>query len=252
MAEKTNILINALPKSASLYIVRALAATLGLEQTRIGTRGMNRTQVDVLAAHEFLAGDRTIAQDHIAATSYNLDLLYYVGLRKLVVMFRDPRDAMVSWAHQLERDDVVGNRWHWALMVSSGIISEDYYDLSSRRKLDVLIERHYPLAQEWMRGWLAAESGGRLEVGIRTYEQFVEDPEVFVRGLLAFFDVDPRREILWPKDTGRRISTTIRGDTHFRRGVVGSHRDELSPQQVARLNAGADAEMFERFNWPVP
>jgi hypothetical protein len=39
--------------------------------------------------------------------------------------------------------------------------------------------------------------------------------------------------------------------SHYRRGVVGSHRDEVPPDLLCRLNAIVDRPLFERYGWAV-
>ncbi len=249
--KKINILINALPKSASLYIVRTLASTLSCEIMRIGTRGVNFTQTDIEATYKFLIKDRSISQDHIIATKYNLNALYYSGLTKFVVLLRDPRDALASWAHHLEREDVANNPWIWSLIVSSGIISENYYSLSWNEKLNDLIRYYYPIMLDWINRWVKVESDNRFNFKITTYEEFVSDKEAFIKSVLRFYGLfDGSTKIVWPSDS-QRMSKNINLDTHYRKGISGGYLEEFSSNQIILLNSNKDIDLFQRFNWPL-
>lgn len=250
-SKKINILINALPKSASLYIVRTLASTLSCETTRIGTRGVNHSQADVEAVFNFLKKNKAVAQDHLVSSNYNLDVLYHSKLTKFIVLFRDPRDALVSWAHHMEREGAANNPWHWSLMVSSGIISENYYNLSWKEKLNDLIRNYYPIMLEWMNRWVKVESDSRFNFKITTYEDFVSDKEAFIKSILRFYGLfDGNTRIVWPGDS-QRMSKNINLDTHFRKGISGGYLEELSSNQIILLNSNKDVDLFQRFNWPL-
>jgi len=247
---KINILINALPKSGSLYITRTIAATLSCEMMRIGTRGINFSQAQVDATYNFIQKERSVAQDHMAATKYNLDVLYYSGLTKFVVLFRDPRDALVSWAHHLEREDVVNNPWHRCLLISGGIISEQYYSFSWTEKLDDLINRYFPIMAEWIKKWVQViESDNRFNIKIATYEEFNHNKNTFIENILRLYCIDIQStQIAWPSDSNR-IDKNINLDTHLRKGKVGSYLEELSSGQIKKLNSLYDKELFSRFSW---
>jgi hypothetical protein len=86
---------------------------------------------------------------------------------------------------------------------------------------------------------------------ISRYEDFVQDPSASLREIYRFFgyDVEP---ILPPRQgPAGQLSADIHTFTHFRRGVVGSHRDEMPTHLLERMNALIDHRMFNRFGWPV-
>lgn len=244
------ILINALPKSASLFIARTIAATLDCKTMRVGTRGVNFSQADSEAIYNFINTNRAVAQDHIAPNQYNYKILYYSGLTQFVIVFRDPRDALVSWAHHLERMDIVNNPWHKWLLVSSGIISERYYELNWHEKLNDLIRNYFPIMIDWINGWVhLASSQDRFKIMIKTYEEFITDKTAFIESILKFYNLSiDQKQIVWPSDS-HRISKEINLDTHFRKGVVGSHYDELLRNQIEWINDKIDKDLFKRFHW---
>lgn len=48
-----------------------------------------------------------------------------------------------------------------------------------------------------------------------------------------------------------RQAAGIDAKTHFRRGVVGTFREEAPGEVVELLNAGLDPALAERFGWPL-
>ncbi|MCP3943386.1 MAG: sulfotransferase domain-containing protein [Desulfobacteraceae bacterium] len=246
----TNILVNCLPKSSSLYIVRTIAETISCDTIRLGSRGVNYSQIDPVAAYNFCLQKKNVSQDHIAPTKFNLDILYYSGITKFILIFRDPRDALVSWVHHLEREDAAGVQWHRNLLYASGIISEFYYDLTWNEKIDDLIKHYYPIMIEWMRGWELLSRDERFSIKIKTYEEFLEDKTQFIEDILEFYGLlkEYQKKIIWPKISARK-SNNICLDTHFRKGVSGSHLSEFSVEQIKSINAKKDQNLFRQFNW---
>ena len=249
-----SIIINALPKSGSLYIVLTLAKTLSYTMfnnvQRIVTHGLNHSHVDSKAVQDFIMENGAIAQVHIAPVKYNLDILYYSGLTKFVVLFRDPRDALVSWAHHLERKDV-NVPWVQNMQFASGMISRDYYKLSWEEKLQDLVDNYYSIELDWIREWVNVESHNIFDILFVTYEEFISNKEIFIKKILHFFGLlKDDTSIIWPGES-KRIDGDINLGTHLRRGVVGSHTDELTRTQVNILNTKSDKYLFDRFNWPL-
>ena len=217
---------------------------------RVGTRGVNYTQADPEAIYHFITTHQAVAQDHISPTQYNFKILYYSGLTQFVVVFRDPRDALISWAHHLERKDIINNPWHKWLLVSSGIISEQYYELNWHNKLNDLIKNYYPVMIDWINGWVhLASNQGRFNIRIKTYEEFIADKSEFIESIFNFYGFTVgQNQIVWPSDS-RRMSNSINLDTHFRKGIIGSHHSELSRDQVQWMNNKIDKDLFKRFGW---
>ncbi len=252
--ETKSIIINALPKSASLYVVTTLAKTLSFTMfnnvQRIATHGLNHSHVDSKAVQDFIKQNGAIAQVHIAPVKYNLDILYYSGLTKFVVLFRDPRDALVSWAHHLERKDV-NVPWVQNMQFASGMISRDYYKLSWKEKLQDLVDNYYSIELDWISEWVNVESQNIFDILFVTYEEFNSNKEIFIKKILHFLGLLKNdTSIIWPGES-KRTDGNINLSTHFRRGVIGSHTDELTRTQVNILNTQSDKKLFDRFNWPL-
>ena len=244
-----NILINALPKSGSLYIARTLSTTLSCEMIPIGKPQGPFHFIDTEALYNFLSKPKSVCQEHIPATDFHLNALHISGLKKIVIQFRDPRDAIVSWAHHIERQDIAQSPWIQCFLISSGNIPENYYTLDWQNKLDHLIKHFYPQMIDWMKGWLRAAQDDRFSIMINTYEKFVDDKESFIQKLIEFFDLHKEDlEIQWPSDSSR-MDKNINLDTHFRRGISGSHLDELSALQLEKVNSGMDPDLAKQFGW---
>jgi hypothetical protein len=246
-----HILINGSPKSATLYLASAVEQLQSCARMRIATRGLWSSQVDVEAIETFLGLPAGVAQQHIAPTGYNLRLLREFGLTRFVLVVRDPRDVLVSWFHHLHREDIRASRWHYALCLANDLLSEHWYGLDHGSQLDALVERAFPQFQAWIREWLRIVDCGEHAIRLVRYEDFVLDVRRSVEDLLAFFGIVRRVDESELPPTHSAEPAQIDRRTHFRRGRVGSYRDELAPPQVARLNDLVDAGLYTRLKWSV-
>ena len=243
------VLINGSPKSATLYLAAAFEKLVPCRRMRIATRGLWSSQVDVEAAEEFMQLPAGVAQQHIAPTEYNLRLLREFGLARFVLVVRDPRDVLVSWFHHLQREDIRGQHWHYALCLANDLLCRDWYGLSREAQLDALIDCSFRKFQDWISGWVRVTDNTDLQIRLLRFEDFVQDPHRTVEELFAWFG--QRRAISAAELPAVQGGAGIDRATHFRRGKVGSFRDELSAPQVARLDQLVEPALYSRLQWPV-
>jgi hypothetical protein len=248
--KRKHILINGSPKSGTLYLSRAICNVLQCDSMRISSRGVTESQVDAEAIYSFVKGKSCVAQQHIAPTKYNVDVLQVFKLTKFILILRDPRDVLVSWAHHLLREDIRDNKWHFALTHASGIICEKYYDLSWDEQLDTLIDNGFELFQKWEKGWLDYLQDKRLDIFLLRYEDFAVDNYGTINSIMDHFDVKNTfgKKIL---PNIEKMNGEIDRSTHFRKGKAGIYAEELSEKQISRLNGKVDRELFNRMNWLI-
>ena len=217
-----------MPKSASVFVRTALELSAGLERHSFGGPIPFYEQADAQAFQRFLEADQAQGGQHMAASPYNLGLLREATIERLTLLLRDPRDALVSWRHNLERDDIDRLGAHRTLLVEAGQMPPDYYDLEWDAKADALIEHYLPRLIAWRDQWLAIEG---FDLQVVHYEAFTLNQEQTIREILDFHQVEAA-DIHLPE-----IDRTgpLDQKTHFRRGEVGSHQDELSEVQVAMI-----------------
>jgi hypothetical protein len=239
-AEKHLVVIS-LRKSGTVYVQRALELTLSVVHIRPGPIATREMAID-----HFLEQPIGLTGDHLPATQENLRLLVAKGIRRIVLMVRDPRDCLVSWRHHIQRDDVRSRG------AAANMIGDGYFDLTQEQQFEDHIERFFPWAQQWLRDWATAIDGQWPFVfHVLRFEDFVVDPRAAITGILRFFGYDQEPVMPNPRGGPERFQAGIHTFTHFRRGVVGSHRDELPPRLVRRLNASVDRALFKRFGWKI-
>jgi Sulfotransferase domain len=232
------ILINTMPKSASIYLTRTVASSLGIQYSvrAIGQGVFPTYTMDCAALEEFKRGN-IVRQEHFDPTPANLaTCAQYVD--RIVLHVRDPRQATLSWTHHVRR--LLSLHPHstpWTIFQPP----EDYSIWSFDRQLDWQIDRHMSLLVIWLRQWMAAQQSSPLKILSTRYEDFVNDEHAFFVRILKFYDIDAARVIMRPP----RKTTKY----HYRCGRVDEWKDVFTAEQKARALTMLGPDILERFGW---
>ncbi|NOX34933.1 MAG: hypothetical protein GXP56_14605 [Deltaproteobacteria bacterium] len=247
------VFFNSIPKSGTLSIWGALYRGLGVPKIFItnNVKSFKYEIIDPEQAKKVVRGN-CVAQGHVAATNLNLFLLEKVGVRKVVVHVRDPRQAMLSWIHYIESLYVAGSFLvldyplcdnYFSLTCEEQIHCEEYFSKSFEKKIDQHIEHYYPMLIQWLSGWINAHENPKcsLKIKFTYFENFKSNPENFYTQVLSFFDID-RSEF-------DMTDSNLQRKSHFRSGAVNEFRSILTPAQLERLNIMTPDRIFDRFQW---
>lgn len=240
------ILFNTMPKSGSIYILRCLSLGLGIAETKIAVclfpeDLILRDRLDVLSRGNL------IAQQHIPAHDLNLRFLAS-RLDRMVVHLRDPRQATLSWLHHLDnfhvhRDIVPACKL--GLEAVSPALPADYFERGFSDRLDYLLATHYPQLIAWTEGWVsAARNAGDIDIRITTFEDFVADPDAFIRALLNHYRV-PQSAFDFSNLPRKEAAT------HFRKGRTDEWKDVFSPDQQKLARDLLPDTLAAQFGWPT-
>jgi Sulfotransferase domain len=236
-----HLVIPGLRKAANVFVQRTMERTLGCTFVRF----VEREQILPDRFDEFFALQRAVGGEHLLPNAHNLRLLAAHNVTRIAILVRDPRDALVSWWHHLERSDIKAARL--GDQSAAGAADTTYYQLGAEDKLRDLIARRFPVFQAWIADWLnVADSSATLKCHINRYEDFATDQRGALRAMLAFFGHD--LEPVLPDVDGTR-DAGIHVPTHFRRGEVGSYRDEAPPELVRLLDERLDRRLAARMGW---
>ena len=238
------ILVNTMPKSGSIFIVRCLSQGLGIPETKIAV-SLFPDDLIIRDKLDDLALGNQVAQQHLPARDLNLRFLQN-RLDRMIVHVRDPRQAMLSWLHHLDNFHAhrhIEPACERGLEAVSPGLPEDYFGRSMPGKIDHLLATHFPQLIAWTEGWIAAaRSKTGPEIRITTFEDFVADPIAFLRSQLDYFgiadeDFDesklPRRE----------------AQTHFRKGLTDEWKSIFSHTQQKLARDMIPETLSEEFGW---
>lgn len=231
-----SIVFNALPKSASTYCYETLRRRYGLAETGITAGYFPHDMILWERYFRFVASGGCIAHHHIDASPANL---FFLRRRPavLIVHLRDPRQAVLSWAHHLRRSNARTMEPHTVLALPSS-----WWDQDLSSQLDKLVDEHLPVFVQWIEGWVTASDSGRADVVFTQFERMVADPEGFFSELAGHCGLD-RNAVLEPPDP------TQDGASHFRAGKIDEWRSVFSQSQIDRANAVVPDALLARFGW---
>lgn len=232
------ILINTLPKSASVYIANTLAQGLGCTVRSLSNGYFPRDYVDVRRLSAFCKTGG-VAQEHLDASVVNLRILAsYV--RQLVVHIRDPRQATLSWAHHLLR--LYRERQELLLVTVDPALPDDYFNWDFQRQLDWQIQYHLPACIDWIQAWLHAEYGNNpLQIMFTSFEDFLANQKTFFAKILKFFGIST--------SGFKHVELNKSSAVNFRRGEQAEWKRVFTPAQIRLANEKIPIPMVARFRW---
>lgn len=177
--------------------------------------------------------DSAIVATHMPANVHNLRALKESGIDKVTVLIRDPKDALVSWYHHLEKDIEF---WRHDIQ-KFYYLPEEYLSWTSEKKLAFQVKTYFPICVNWIESWLY-EAGRQNEVEIRIvfFEQLKQDPQGYFKELFEFHDVEDYSLDL--------LQETKKGKMHYRRGISGSWKDEI-PSYLHNTLLDIESERIE-------
>ena len=156
------ILLNTLPKSASIYIWSILRDRLNIQPAYIGLSFFQGDIVLPEKTKKFSEGNQ-IAQHHFSPTNRNLNTLKDGGIDRLIIHIREPRQAMLSWIHWIDnlknRNNFVPSEYplcdgYYNLSFDEQINCDRYFSQTLEQKIDWHIENYLHLLIKWIQDWL--------------------------------------------------------------------------------------------------
>jgi hypothetical protein len=232
------ILINTMPKSASIYLTKTVAASLGVEYSLVSlAHGFFPTYFMMPAALEKFSRGDVVRQEHFDPSPINLAICAgYID--RMILHVRDPRQATVSWAHHFNRDYLNSPPY------IHGTIDQpprDYRCWTFQSQLDWHIEHHLPLLTAWLRQWISAQATSPLKILWTQYEELVSDERRLFDRILTFYEI--RGDGIGLRSPSKTI------DSHFRRGRANEWEEVLTAEQKARAQAIIGRDILDRFGW---
>jgi hypothetical protein len=227
-----NVLLCALPKSASLHVTQLLAHSLGLANVPVGfdKRG-GRSYYPRLVLAKY-AGGPTISHCHNPPDPFTRKVVERMGFRP-VVLTRNLLDALVS-----RRDMSVDSP------AATGILSprafQRFLDAPEERQLDVTIDLYAPTYINFAASWREHAGDPSLRPIFATFDEMKRDEVAMVERIAAELGLSFDRART--KETSEKIRAA--GGVHVSprgKGRSGRGRASLSPAQIERLRAMAIA-----------
>ncbi len=233
------LVIATLPKSGTVHMRDTLRRALDLQSVDIPDGGyFPRRLVRQGAIRRALRLGGGLIIGHWESAPENLSLFGYYTDR-ITVHLRDPRQALLSYAHFLpgvlkELDPPTAAIYK---------LPSRYLELSLTQQLDWLVGHYMPLMIEWIEGWLQAadQQAQGLQIKITTFEQLRANPQKFYSDLLAFYGhTSPSEDF---------ILGAQKGTHNYRSGLVEEWRSVFSDSQASAATSLIPKTWFSRFDW---
>jgi hypothetical protein len=233
-----SLLLNTMPKSGSVFLMHTLSETLGCGRLHLGSMYSLIDQISLEKMQAFAKGG-WVAQDHLAPSLENLQMLKHFGCA-MVLHVRDPRQAMVSWLHHLDR--VHREQGEEPLLLVAPRPPSRYFTWDFIDKIDWQIDHYLPQAIDWLVRWLTVYDGREIPILLTDYRELSGDADRLCHRICSFYGIaaEELRFVDIPK--------TI--ENHFRLADDEEWLRVLTPAQIERVNALLPAELANRFGWP--
>lgn len=231
------IFINTLPKSGSVYIIRKIAETIGVETQPISYGYFPVDLVDIQKLRDLVTSGN-ISQGHLDPSPTNLKLLS-LYLDRWVVHIRDPRQATLSWIHHLNRFHGEGH--DETIERSAPNLPSDYFEWEFSQQVDCQIDRFLIPSLSWINGWLSVYDSGKYNILLTTYDEIIDNDDNFVHKIISFFN----NEIMNLDIAHIEKNLSV----HFRSGDPDEWRTSFSVEQCKRSTQLIPDALMRRFSW---
>jgi len=159
----------------------------------------------------------TICGFHCFASDWNIRALRTAGIKKVLVLIRDPRDAMISWRYHLLKAGKEISKYisHFCS------IDEGWFMAEKKVQYDYLLRTWFPDAVKYLESWLTAAGDDDIEILISPFELLRENNKLMIERAVYFFgNKISNIELQIPQKT-----------QHFRTGKTGNWHQELTKEQ---------------------
>jgi hypothetical protein len=232
-----SLLLNTLPKSGSVFLMHTLSETLGCGRWHLGSMYSLIDQISLEKMRVFGNGG-WVVQDHLAPSLENLQILRHFGCA-MVLHVRDPRQAMVSWLHHVDR--IHREQGEEPLLLVAPRPPAGYFTWDFSDKIDWQIDHYFPQVIDWLVRWLAVHDSGEVPILLTDYRELSGDAGRLCRRICRFYGIAV--EGLSFVDIPKTI------DNHFRLADDEEWLRVLNPAQIERINALLPLELARRFGW---
>lgn len=241
--QPVHIILNTIPKSASLYITTTLQTGLNATFYHVANGYFPHDYLSYAEMERFYNAQAAIAKTHLDASLKNQQLLRKFTNRVLV-HFRDPREVLLSWTHYLQHlHNAKKLKYLYYVMPKP---PDAYFQWPLATQIDWNIEHYLPEIVSWMQGWVNFYDQNMLtqddfRILITTYDDFRKDERGFYRMILDFYGI-PEKQFKYTK-----IKQDM--DLHFRRADQSEWETVFSDEQKQRISRMIPKDLLIRFKW---
>jgi hypothetical protein len=228
--QRPSVFLVTLPKSATVFIAHSLVKTLGYDFTStLVTPTFPKNIIWGTMLLDFLKGGM-VSASHLQPDGTNLTLLARCGVNKCVLHIRDPRAALLSWAHFVMKS-MRKERKPFHPPVNS---------LDALDNLEHFVDASFPDFVNWIDGWVSALAANpALDVLILTHDELSQSPETYFGKIFTFYALGtPELQLVDKAES-----------THFRSGDNSEWRRVFPDNLIQKMNDQIPERLWEKFGW---
>ncbi len=249
LEEKTGVIFFiSMPRSGTGFVSKALENGLGLKNLGSEIRFVDAWFPDYgiiefpnyVADYGFNPMPDGFVNAHTAALKPNLWIISLIT-DKIIVNFRDPRQALISWVHYMEYLRFTGN---FSALIQYRI-PDGYFEWSIHKQIDWQINEYFIRVNvEWIRGWIEADNNPEFpcKIYFSLFENLVHNPRKYFQEIVSFYGISEDKFVHPEKPS-------FKSKSHLRKGSVDEWRSVLSKKQIEDVNRSIPADWFDKFNW---
>lgn len=229
-AERPSIFLVTLPKSATVFIGHSLVKTLGYDFTStLVTPTFPKNIIWGAMLLDFLKGGM-VSASHLQPDTTNLNLLSRCGVDRIVLHIRDPRAALLSWAHFVMKS-MNKERKPFLPQLES---------LNALDNLEYFVDASFPDFVGWIDGWISALlENPDINVLIVTHDELSKDPDAYFGKIFAFYGLgSPQLQVVAKAEM-----------THFRSGDNSEWRRVFPDHLIQKMNDQIPDRLWDKFGW---
>ena len=234
---KYPIFFVALPKSASSYITDSLYKNFDIRCYPDIDGGdsfnflLNRNKLIESKKYKYFTSS------HCSPIYENFRMIEEY-LVKIHIHVREPRQALVSFFYNIERNQIEKPHLNKPLK-----LCKDYFSLDEMIKKKYLIDRYFPQIVKWINDWYQFQFTAKTKILYTTFEEFKENEKNFHLNMLNFFEFDYGNF---------RYSSIKTNETHlFRKGENFEWNDFFDLNQKRDMRKILDKKIYEYFKWDL-
>ena len=229
----TSTLFIGMPKSAGSSLAATAAKALSLKRWAYGlddkrAPGYASSRLDAEIAKR-LCNRKLLIQTHAMPWKENIEILKKYHNNKFIVHIRDPRDAVISYFHMAEKEQVVRMRFSH--------MDKNYNKMKRIERLNRVVNIIYPRYIEFITGWVAAADMASSNALVTSFEQFVLSPQKVSSDVAEFLS---QKKL--------EMNSSIE-NIHYRKGKILGGAEYFSKEVQNTLYRQIPSEISRRFGW---
>lgn len=218
--DRKTILLAAMPKSASTFLITCLSNLLELPHVPLSFHFERSEQDLYLPSLLYFASVDTLSQHHLRATDANMRLINLFSI-KTILLVRNIFDAVVSLRDHFMVEGPIFMGCH---------VDESFPAMDKQAQYDMLVDLATPWFIHFYVSWYRAVRNRRVNVFWLTYEDLITDPVVRIGEICSFVGISKAT-----MEIDKEIAKSLRQKVRLNVGKSGRGVSELGQARINQV-----------------